>query len=103
VPIPLSASFTLLPFTPIVNATISLTAIASGGVPPYTYAWNFGDGASGTGRTTTHTYTAVGNYSLILTAHDSASGSAVFTQAVRIVPILPLAVCFSASHTIPNV
>src|SRR5438094_2618524 len=101
-PLPLSASFTLLPFTPIVNATISLTAIASGGVPPYTYSWNFGDGASGTGRTTTHTYTAVGNYSLILTAHDSASGSAVFTQAVRIVPILPLAASFTASPTIPD-
>ena len=101
-PLPLSASFTLLPFTPIVNATVSLTAIASGGVPPYTYSWNFGDGASGTGRTTTHTYTAVGNYSLILTAHDSASGSAVFTQAVRIVPILPLAASFTASPTIPD-
>ena len=101
-PLPLSASFTLLPFTPIVNATISLTAIASGGVPPYTYSWNFGDGASGTGRTTTHTYTAVGNYSLILTAHDSASGSAVFTQAVRVVPILPLAASFTASPTIPD-
>src|SRR5881296_2580796 len=101
-PLPLSASFSLLPFTPIVNATISLTAIASGGVPPYTYSWNFGDGASGTGRTTTHTYTAVGNYSLILTAHDSASGSAVFTQAVRIVPILPLAASFTASPTIPD-
>src|SRR5216117_622139 len=101
-PLPLSASFTLLPLTPIVNATMSLTAIASGGVPPYTYSWNFGDGASGTGRTTTHTYTAVGNYSLILTAHDSASGSAVFTQAVRIVPILPLAASFTASPTIPD-
>src|SRR5881296_4220042 len=101
-PLPLSTSFTLLPFTPIVNATISLTAIASGGVPPYTYSWNFGDGASGTGRTTTHIYTAVGNYSLILTAHDSASGSAVFTQAVRVVPILPLAASFTASPTIPD-
>src|SRR5881409_2652707 len=101
-PLPLSASFTLLPFTPVVNATMSLTAIASGGVPPYTYSWNFGDGASGTGRTTTHTYTAVGNYSLILTAHDSASGSAVFTQAVRVVPILPLAASFTASPTIPD-
>src|SRR3989442_3461901 len=50
-PLPLSASFSLVPLTPIVNATVNLTAIASGGTPLYSYSWSFGDGATGTGLT----------------------------------------------------
>src|SRR5256712_4302777 len=101
-PLPLSTSFTLLPLTPIVNATVNLTAIVSGGTLPYSYSWSFGDGATGTGVTTTHAYTATGNYSVTLTAHDSAGGSATSTQIVRIVPVLPLAASFIASPTIPD-
>ena len=101
-PLPLSASFAVLPLTPIVNATVSLTAIASGGTLPYSYSWSFGDGATGTGLTTTHTYTAIGNYSVTLTAHDSAGGSAGSTQTVRVVPFLSLIASFTASPTIPD-
>ena len=101
-PLPLSTSFTLLPLTPIVNATVNLTAIASGGTLPYSYSWSFGDGATGTGLTTTHAYTATGNYSVTLTAHDSAGGSATSTQSVRVVSVLPLAASFTATPTIPD-
>jgi len=101
-PLPLSASFTLLPLTPIVNATVNLTAIASGGTVPYSYSWSFGDGAIGTGLTTTHAYSAVGNYSVTLTARDSAGGSATSAQTVRVVPVLPLASSFTANPTIPD-
>src|SRR3989475_1576623 len=101
-PLPLSTSFTLLPVTPIVNATVNLTAIASGGTLPYSYSWSFGDGATGTGLTTTHAYTAIGNYSVTLTVQDFVGGSATSTQIVRIVPVLPLAASFIASPTIPD-
>src|SRR3989441_111434 len=101
-PLPLSTSFTLLPLTPIVNATVNLTAIVSGGTLPYSYSWSFGDGATGTGVTTTHAYTATGNYSVTLTAHDSAGGSATSTQSVRVVSVLPLAASFTATPTIPD-
>src|SRR5438445_309920 len=101
-PLPLSTSFTLLPLTPIVNATVNLTAIASGGTLPYSYSWSFGDGATGTGLTTTHAYTAIGNYSVTLTVQDFVGGSATSTQIVRIVPVLPLAASFIASPTIPD-
>src|SRR5256884_92181 len=95
-PLPLSTSFTLIPLTPIVNATVNLTAIVSGGTLPYSYSWSFGDGATGTGPATTHAYTSTGNYSVTLTAHDSAGGSATSTQSVRVLSVLPLAGSSSA-------
>src|SRR5256884_1396537 len=101
-PLPLSTSFTLMPLTPIVNATVNLTAIVSGGTLPYSYSWSFGDGATGTGPATTHAYTSTGNYSVTLTAHDSAGGSATSTQSVRVLSVLPLAASFTASPTIPD-
>src|SRR3989441_4437765 len=101
-PLPLSASFTLLPLTPIVNATVNLTALASGGTLPYSYSWSFGDGSTGTTLTTTHTYTVVGNYLVTLTVHDSAGGSATSTRTVRVVPVLPLTTSFTASPSIPD-
>src|SRR5947209_20630103 len=75
-PLPLSTSFTLLPLTPIVNATVNLTAITSGGTLPYSYSWSFGDSGTGTGLTTTNTYTDTGKYSVTLTAQQFAGGSA---------------------------
>src|SRR6266487_1734977 len=101
-PLPLSTSFNLLPLTPIVNATVNLTAIVSGGTLPYSYSWSFGDGATGTGLATTHAYTSTGNYSVTLTAQDSAGGSATSTQSVRVLSVLPLAASFTASPTIPD-
>ena len=39
------------------------------------YNWNFGDGSSGTGKTTTHVYTSEGTYTvrLIVTDNDDAT------------------------------
>jgi PKD repeat protein len=35
-----------------------------------TYAWNFGDGASGAGQSVTHTYAAAGSYTATVTVSD---------------------------------
>jgi len=37
-----------------------------------TFAWDFGDGATGSGETISHTYTAAGEYTVVLTASDGA-------------------------------
>ena len=45
--------------------------LPSGGVPPYTFMWNFGDGAQGTGAAPTHVYLNTGTFTAAATAIDS--------------------------------
>src|SRR4029077_12337523 len=96
-PLPLSASFTYLPGTPVAGTLVSFTAAAPGGTAPYSYSWSFGDGSTGTGLTTTHTYISSGSYSVILTEKDSVSGSAKSTQTISVSPVPSLSASFSYS------
>lgn len=52
-----------LPFTVNMAGTSGLVSTQ--------YAWNFGDGATATGANVTHTYTAVGTYTVMLVATDT--------------------------------
>jgi len=54
------------------------------------YAWNFGDGASGAGVTTGHTYALGGAYNVTLTVTDSIGASSSQSKSV-IVNIPPVA------------
>ncbi|MFQ5470056.1 MAG: PKD domain-containing protein, partial [Gammaproteobacteria bacterium] len=49
-----------------------------------TYAWNFGDGSTGTGANPSHAYTAVGNYTVSLIANDGTADSVASTATVTI-------------------
>ena len=50
------------------------------------YVWDFGDGITGTGRTTTHTYANAGSYVATLTVTDAAGNSATSAVTVFIQP-----------------
>lgn len=48
------------------------------------YAWDFGDGKTGTGATPEHTYAAAGTYTVKLTVTDHRGGTDVSEQTVKV-------------------
>ena len=49
-----------------------------------TYAWDFGDGGTGTGRTVTHTYTKAGDFVVKLTVTDKDGASSTSEHQVTV-------------------
>ncbi len=59
-----------------VNETIQFTGTAWGGVEPYSWYWDFGDGATSTEQNPTHAYTQEGKYDVLLTVTDATNQTA---------------------------
>ena len=67
----------------VVALDASTSSDAEGAVAAY--AWDFGDGTTGTGRTTSHTYAADGTYTVRLTVTDGAGATDSTTASVAVV------------------
>lgn len=61
---------------------VDFMANAAGGNAPLTYAWDFGDGNTSTMENPTHTYTADGTYTAMLTVTDADGDSASSSAAI---------------------
>ncbi len=70
------------PSSGVAPLPVQFTGSASGGSPPYGYAWSFGDGARSTLQSPAHTYASPGNYTASLTVNDSAGKQG--TASVRV-------------------
>ena len=76
---------------------IVFTASVTGGVPPITYQWDFGDGGSSTEATASHAYEAAGVYTVSLTVTD-AGGNTDTRKKTGLITVGDVAI---APHAIP--
>ncbi len=70
------------------GATVSFDASGSSdNVAIVSYEWDFGDGTTGTGETTTHIYTDPGTYTVTLTVRDAAGNADTDVLIVTVVSL----------------
>jgi glucose/arabinose dehydrogenase len=78
------ASFTATPNSGALPLVVNLDA--SGSRDPdgdtLSYSWNFGDGTTGSGKTTQKTYNNAGKFNIVLTVRDSRGATSTRTIAV---------------------
>jgi uncharacterized repeat protein (TIGR01451 family) len=80
---PSGARFTTNPITPQANEPITFTGSATGS-GPLTYAWNFGDGATGSGNPIVHTYSTPAAYTVMMTVTGPCGSPVVYTGTVQL-------------------
>jgi PKD repeat protein len=69
-----------------INNPINFSGLATGGTPPYSFKWDFGDGETSTDRNPFHIFEAAGDYDINVTVTDSDG-----TEAFDEVPVTILA------------
>jgi sugar lactone lactonase YvrE len=81
------AQFSYQPALPVIEEYVIFDGSASrdrAGGKLVSYEWNFGDGATGQGVITKHTYTAAGEYSVQLTVTNDKGAKGTAQQKVRV-------------------
>jgi len=99
----LTASFTFIPTQPLSSQAIAFTGTAVGGVSPYSYNWNFGDGTSRTGQTTSHTYNTSGIFTVSLDVTDSLKTTAMASQSITVSSQPQLTASITISPSSPTI
>ncbi|HLX65111.1 MAG TPA: PKD domain-containing protein [Planctomycetota bacterium] len=95
---------TAAPTPTFTGINVQFTSNISGGVPPYTYAWNFADGATDTVPNPVHAFIVAGSFTVSLLVTDSANQSHTLTLQVAVAQATPLAFISPPTATpTPNV
>lgn len=90
-PVP-SAAFATTPTSGTAPVNVSFDASGStayAGATINGYSWNFGDGQTATGKTTSHVFASGGTYAATLTVTDSRGRNATTTQNLVILSPIP--------------
>jgi outer membrane protein OmpA-like peptidoglycan-associated protein len=84
---------------------VELMSSVTGGCPPYSYLWEFGDGTTSTEQNPRHTYATEGNYTASVTTTDAKGNTAVGSFAVKAscAPVTSTASANPATGTAPLV
>lgn len=69
-----------------VGESVSFDASAQGGMEPYTFGWDFGDGTTAAGQNVTHRYMAPGTFTSTLTVTDMQGTVQSTRSEVLVVP-----------------
>ncbi len=83
---------TASPATTDVGSPVNFSALLSGGAPPYTYTWLFGDGTQSPLANPTHTYGSAGTFLVQLWVNDSLAQTAYSSTTVTVNPTLTVSV-----------
>ena len=78
-----SASFKATPRNLTVSFDASASADPNGQI--ISYAWEFGDGQKGSGKTTSHTYSKAGSFKAKLTVTDDSGATALAERTIAVV------------------
>ena len=81
---PPSARFTFTPSNPAVGESVTFTDQSTDDGMIVARDWDFGDGATGTGDASTHTYESAGDYTVTLTVTDDEDRTATTTQTLTV-------------------
>ncbi|TMI47678.1 PKD domain-containing protein [Candidatus Bathyarchaeota archaeon] len=100
-PLALTADFSFMPAAPSTGQSVTFTATVSGGTAPYSYAWNFGDGTTGSTNPASHSYSTKGTFIVTLTVTDTNGKTATASHSVTVTP-LTLTADFTFSPTSPR-
>jgi PKD repeat protein len=104
----LVAAFTVTPASPkvlettVFDASTTTNSGAACGVA-CTYSWNFGDGTTGSGLSTTHQFRTINTFTVTLTVTDARGATAVASRTVTVAPGDPPSATFTTSPTSPGI
>ena len=82
--IALSAVGTFQPQSADIGQSVTFTCDASGGGPPYSYSWTFGDGSTADGQIVIHSYSSPGMVHVVCTVTDNLRNTYLSTTSLTI-------------------
>ncbi len=99
---PLEISLTQTPNEVELGNALMVDAAAQGGRRPYTFTWDFGDGAMAEGATASHTYDEPGEFTITLIGRDASGSEANAEATVTVISLGDLVINTTFAEPFPG-